>query len=129
MNQQTNFERMAMEHAAREAELDRLQLEREINGPTQLEISRARIAELEIQRDQVYADAAEWIKDLQEYLPGATGLHDVYRGIEALESKAANCKAAMQKLMSLWPEDFACGTDVSAAFDACYEAIEQEKKS
>jgi hypothetical protein len=87
MNQQTNFERMAMEQAAREAELDRLRLEREIEGPTQLEIAQKRIAELEMQRDQVYAEAAEWIKSLQEYFPGATGLHDVFRGIESMETK------------------------------------------
>jgi len=75
------------EQLRREAEFDRLRLERELNGPTPLELAHKRIVELEALRDEIYRDVAEWIRDLQNYFPCAKGLHDVYRGIEAMEAE------------------------------------------
>ena len=100
MNTQTAFEIRAFEQAQREALADALRLERAMNGPTPLELAKQRIAELESQRDEVYRDAAEWIRDLQEYFPGATGLHDVFKGIEKMESEREQFKHALGWLLN-----------------------------
>jgi type I site-specific restriction endonuclease len=56
-------------------------------------------AELEALRDETYAEVNGWIEDFQEYFPGATGLHDVFRGIEALENQRDDLLAELAALM------------------------------
>lgn len=93
MNTQTALEIKAFEQAQREALFDAMRAERAANGPTPLEIAQQRIRDLEAQRDSIYSDVAGWIKDLQDYFPGATGLLDVFNGIEAMEAKIAAFEA------------------------------------
>ena len=87
-----NIDRRAVEQLQREALLDALRK----NGPTALQVANARIAELEMQRDETAHEIAEWVKDLQAYFPGATTMHDVYRGIEAMESQRNVLISALQ---------------------------------
>jgi hypothetical protein len=122
MNTQTAFEIRAIEQAKREALVDALRAERAMN-PSESDILRQRIATLEQERDEAYREYAEMIRDLQEYFPGATGMHAIYKGIEAIESQRDSLKTAMTALMTAWPEGMACETQASAAFDLCYEAM------
>ncbi len=77
----------AIECANRIAEFDALRLERYLNVPTKVEFLESRIAALEAQRDQIYLEVAGWIKDMQTYFPRATGLYDVIKEIENLETR------------------------------------------
>lgn len=97
MNAHTALESAVLAQAEREAHFDALRAERAANGPSELEIAQQRIKDLEAQRDSIYADVAGWLRDLQEYFPGATGLHDVFRGIEAMEVERDKFRAAIQK--------------------------------
>ena len=81
------IDQRVIEQLQREALADALRLERAMNGPTQLELANQRIAELEQQRDETAHEISEWVQDLQAYFPGSTTMHDVYRGIEAMETK------------------------------------------
>lgn len=93
MNTHTALEARALEQIQREALADALRLERAMNGPTPLEIAQQRIADLEVQRDGIYRDIKEWLDSFQPYFPGAVTLHDVYKGIEAMEAKIAAYEA------------------------------------
>jgi len=97
MNAHTALESAVLAQAEREAHFDALRAERAANGPSELEIAQQRIKDLEAQRDSIYADVAGWLRDLQEYFPGATGQHDVFRGIEAMEVERDKFRAAIQK--------------------------------
>lgn len=92
-----NIDQRVIEQLQREALADALRLERAINGPTPLEIAQQRIAELEQQRDEIAHEIVEWVQDLQAYFPGASTMHDTYRGIEAMESERDKFRAAIQK--------------------------------
>lgn len=87
------IDQRAVEQLQREALADALRLERAMNGPTPLEIAQQRIADLEVQRDGIYRDIKEWLDSFQPYFPGAVTLHDVYKGIEAMETKIAAYEA------------------------------------
>jgi hypothetical protein len=54
-----------------------------------------RITALEAQRDEIYQEIAGWLRDARDYFPNAVGLHDVFRGIEAMEKQLAEYKARM----------------------------------
>jgi len=77
----------AIECANLIAEFEALRIERDLNGPTKVELLESRIAELEEQRDKIYLEVAGWIKDMQTYFPRATGLYDVIKEIENLETR------------------------------------------
>ena len=88
-----SIDSIASEQIKREAEFDALRLEREINGPTPLEIAKQRIDILESERDETAREITAWVADIQAYFPGATTMHDIYRGIEAMEAKIAAYEA------------------------------------
>lgn len=88
-----NIDNIVSEQLRREAEFDRIRLDRELNGPTPIELAQQRIAELEAQRDETEREISGWVQDLQAYFPGATTMHDIYRSIEAMEAKIAVFKA------------------------------------
>lgn len=94
MNSLSQFEIRAFEQAQREALVDALRAERAAN-PSETDILRRRIAALEQERDETYREYAEMIRDLQEYFPGATGMHAVYKAIEALEAENHELKHAL----------------------------------
>jgi len=82
-----SIDQRVIEQLQREALADALRLERAMNGPTPLELAHKRIAELEMQRDDTAREIVEWVQDLQAYFPGAATIHDIYRGIEAMEAR------------------------------------------
>jgi uncharacterized protein YhaN len=92
-----NIDQRVIEQLQREAWADALRLERAMNGPTPLELAQQRIAELEQQRDEIAHEIVEWVQDLQAYFPGASTMHDVYRGIEAMEAERDKFRSAIQK--------------------------------
>lgn len=94
------IDQMSLTQAAKESLADALRLHRAVNGPTPLELANARIAELEQQRDETAHEITEWVQDLQAYFPGATTMHDVYRGIEAMEAERNKYRAAIQKTIN-----------------------------
>jgi GTP1/Obg family GTP-binding protein len=99
MNTQTAFEARAFEQANRISMAEALRLERAARGPSLLELAHKRIAELENERDQIYHDASELIRDLQGYFPGVTSLHDVFRSIERIEQQRDMLRKALQNVM------------------------------
>ena len=52
-----------------------------------------RMADLQDALNSTYEEVAGWIDDLRTYFPKAEGMHDVYRGIEALQEKIAKFEA------------------------------------
>ena len=93
LDRATSIDNMVSEQRKREDEFDKLRLEREINGPTPLEYAKQRIAELEQHRDETAREISVWVADIQAYFPGAATMHDIYRGIEAMEAKIAAYEA------------------------------------
>lgn len=92
-----SIDKRAVEQLQREALADALRMARAVNGPTQLDLANARIAQLEQQRDETAHEIAEWVKDLQAYFPGATTMHAVYKGIEAMEAERDKYGEAIKK--------------------------------
>ena len=84
---------LVSEQQRREADFNRLRLDRAMNGPTPLEIAKQRIADLERQRDETAREITAWVVDIQAYFPGAATMHDIYRGIESLQDKIAAYEA------------------------------------
>lgn len=81
----TAFAELEREAIMRADQIETSRAEREANGPTALELAQQRITALESQRDDMYLEMAGVVRDLQEYFHAATGMHDVYRGIESME--------------------------------------------
>lgn len=90
-----NIDNIVSEQLRREDEFDALRIQRAMNGPTPLELAQQRITDLEQQRDDIAREIVEWVQDLQAYFPGASTMHDIYKGIEALEMKAAVLRGAL----------------------------------
>lgn len=88
-----SIDKRVIEQLQREALADALRLERAMNGPSQLEVAQQRILELEAQRDDTAREIVEWVQDLQAYFPGATTMHDIYLGIEAMEARIKELEA------------------------------------
>jgi hypothetical protein len=63
-----------------------------IDESTLLDVASQRIADLEARNDEITKEVAGWIDDFRTYFPEAQGLHDVFRGIEAMEAQIATFK-------------------------------------
>ena len=82
----TKLEQSAFDYQRRQVMINEFKRVADANI-TPLQLAQKRIQELEALRDETYAEVNGWIEDFREYFPGATGLHDVFRGIEALEDQ------------------------------------------
>jgi hypothetical protein len=60
------------------------------------EVMSDRVAELEAQIEDIYAQVAGWIKDGQEVFPKAKGMRDIFFGIKELQKKLESYKARMR---------------------------------
>ena len=93
----TQLEQAALDYKQREAMINEFKRIRD-NDPSPLMLAQKRIQELEALRDETYQEVNGWIEDFQEYFPGAKGLHDVFRGIEALEDQRDKLVAELAAL-------------------------------
>lgn len=93
----TNLEQAALDYSNRQSMINEFKRIRD-NDPSPLMLAQKRIQELEALRDETYAEVNGWIEDFREYFPGATGLHDVFRGIEALEAQRNKLVAELAAL-------------------------------
>ncbi len=66
---------------------------------SEIEGLRAQIRALEAEREETYHDYAELVASLQDYFPGAKGIHDVFRGIERIEQQRDTLRTALTRVM------------------------------
>jgi len=93
----TNLEQAVLDYKRREAMIAEFKRVADENI-TPLQLAQKRILELETERDETYREYAEMIRDLQGYFPDATGMHAVYKGIEALEAQRDKLVAELAAL-------------------------------